>query len=142
MKKLTLMTMVALLAQPALAEEERMVSQENCKTEEVTIYTNHTYNGYTVEEGDQRLASDKKKIAEVANNAGVTLKLTSESSSISPFTYEGPNVRGLFNYAANLNYQVKPPVKGKEFFRQLSAAGVNVSLNYSSNDSCEEAQGE
>lgn len=145
MKNVAAIAMITMLASPAWAEEARDdAPPANCKTEEVTVYTNHSSNGYTMDEAQLRFDNDKKKVASVAESTGVKLKITSENYSLSPFNYEGPNERGLFNYSANVNYLVTPASKGKEFFRKLSGAGVNASLNYNSNDSCNEneAQGE
>lgn len=147
MKKFAAVAVLALLATPAIAEEDRAEGEtktlySDCAQEQVSIYTTHSYNGYSIEEGQSRFDADKKRVQDIASNVGAKLKLSSESYSISPMNYEAPNERNLFNFSGNLNYEVTPADKGKEFFRQLSSTGINSSLSYSKSDNCEQEKGE
>lgn len=153
MKKLNLIFTVVLLASAAHAEQTvGSTAADNatktltapCSDEQVTLYTTHTYNGYSIDDAQSRFDADKERIRDLAIQAGAKLKFTSENYSINPMNYDAPDERNLFNYSGNVNYEVSPASKGKDFFRKLSAAGINASLSYSKSNNCDEqqAQGE
>lgn len=145
MKKLVMMA-TCLFAFSAYAEEEKAESatltNPPCQSETASVYTSHNYNGYSIADSESRFNNEKSRIQEVADKAGVKLKFTGENYSISPMNYEQPSERDLYNYSANLNYEITPADKAKEYFRQLSAANINASLSYTKNSNCEQAQGE
>ena len=135
MKKLSLIMMAAMLAQPAFAEEDR--EEAACKPEETaSVYTTHVFNNYTMDVAQQRFEADKKKIQELAGDQGVTLRLTSESYSANPANYDVSDRRDMFSVNSSLNFEVKPTAKGKDFFRALTNAGINASYSYSKTDNC------
>lgn len=135
MKKLALLVSIALLAQPAFAEEEAVDAP--CKPEEsASIYTSHTFNNYSMDEAQQRFEADKKKIQQLATDNGVTLRLSNESYSINPANYDMNDRRDLFNVGSNMNFEVKPTAKSKQFFRALTNAGINTSYSYNKTNNC------